>query len=73
MSSFVKGCQMSALSRRPVSGHEGSTGRRLTGLEGGNRGMMRRGCGRRQRYGDLTLEFLAQVGEVVRYGDIDAC
>ena len=37
------GCKMPALSRRPVSLHEYSTGRRLTSLEGGNRGMLQ--CG----------------------------
>ena len=42
----VKGCKMPAPSRRPDSLHENSTGRRLTSLEGGNRGTMPRSHGR---------------------------
>jgi len=43
---YVKGCKMPAPSRRPVSLHKHSTGRRLTSLEGGNRGTKRCGHGR---------------------------
>jgi len=42
----VKGCKMPAPSRRPVSLHKHSTGRRLTSLEGGNRGTMPHSHGR---------------------------
>ena len=38
MSEGVKGCKMPAPSRRPVRYHANSMGRRLTSLEGGNRG-----------------------------------
>ena len=56
-SESVKGCKMPAPSRRPVSSREHSTGRRLTSLEGGNRGVLRCGYFNVSGYGDLKVAF----------------
>ena len=66
---FVKGCKMSAPSRRPVSERKHSTGRRLTTLEGGNHRTKRCGHGRQSRYGDLSCDFLVRCGKVSRHRD----
>ena len=65
----VKGCKMSAPSRRPVSLHENSTGGRLTSLKGGNRGTKPHGQGKSWRYGDLSCYFLVRAGNAAHYRD----
>ena len=67
MTAFVKGCKMPASSRRPVSLHTYSTGRRLTSLEGGNRGMLARGHGRQSRYGDSSFDFSVRGDNVTHH------
>jgi hypothetical protein len=52
--SFVKGCQMPALTHSPAGKQQNSEGRRRTSLEGGNRGMYRGGSGQATCYGDLS-------------------
>ena len=67
MTCIVKGCKMPAPNRKPVRVRKDSTGRRLTSLEGGNRGMLPRSHGRQSRYGDLSFDFLVQGGKVTRH------
>jgi hypothetical protein len=69
VSDAVKGCKMPALDRRPVSARKYSTGRRLTSLEGGNRGTKPRGHSRQSRYGDLSCDFSVPGGKVTRRRD----
>jgi len=52
---------MPAPGRRPVSLHEHSTGRRLTSLEGGNRGVLRCGYFNVSGYGDLKAAFSVKI------------
>ena len=66
MSDCIKGCRMPALNRWPISVREDSTGRRLTSLEGGNRGRMPRGLGRPLCYGDWSFDFPVRDGEDTR-------
>lgn len=54
MAACVKGCEMSALTRRTTKTQKSLPGRRHTSLEGGNRGEWRCGSVRLPRYGDLT-------------------
>jgi hypothetical protein len=63
----VKGCKTPALSRRPVSLNENSTGRCLTSLEGGNRGMLRCGHFSVQGYGDLNVVFSVRIDTATDY------
>jgi hypothetical protein len=67
MSGIVKGCKTPALSRRPVSLNENSTGRCLTSLEGGNRGMLRCGHFSVQGYGDLSVVFSVRIDRATDY------
>ena len=69
MSGNVKGCKTPAPNRRPVSARKYSTGRRLTSLDGGNRGTTPRGHGRQMRYGDLSGDFSVRGGKVTRHRD----
>ena len=66
-SEVVKGCKMPAPSRRPVSLHANSTGRRLTSLKGGNRGRQPRGQGRSKRYGDLSGDSSVWLGKITHH------
>ena len=60
---------MPAPSHRVVRHHANSTGRRLTSLEGGNRGMLARGHRRPLSYGDLSCNYLVRTSKVARYRD----
>jgi len=67
MTGNVKGCKTPALSRRPVSLNESSTGRCLTSLEGGNRGMLRCGHFSVQGYGDLNVVLSVRIDRATDY------
>ena len=60
-SGSVKGCKMPAPNRKHVRIRKDSTGRRLTSLEGGNRGMLRCGYFSVPGYGDLKVVFAVRV------------